>query len=321
MTQNYVVISSEGVSVAPHNAGAVSVNNKGQCPRGHVTVTPLSAVNFRKQIQKDVVIATPPNVKKVLLKVVNKKNSKEFKLFTLRNVKESDIISCENLKSLIRSQLYDDITKGSFDVGVVQSNSSVSFRSVEDLKEVWEQLCAGKNVTLWCDGMASNKKKRSRDCDTEEEEEYEKRKCKKSKKKDREEEVEELLEGLKAKHGTVYTPMQFRIWAEMIAGGVHISQDEPPCTTMFNRSGSVNVKKKTTSDVVTQAVDKLATVLSPRSASASSSGNSPAKIIENRSKCYKQLADLKNLHELGVLSDEEYHAEKESVMSSLKALK
>ena len=53
------------------------------------------------------------NVKKVLLKVVNKK-TKEFKLFTLRNV---DIISCEN---------------GSFDVGVVQSNLSVSYRSVED---------------------------------------------------------------------------------------------------------------------------------------------------------------------------------------------
>ena len=33
---------------------------------------------------------------------------------------------------------------------------------------------------------------------------------------------------LKSKHGSLYTPMQFRIWAEMIVGEVHTSHDVPP---------------------------------------------------------------------------------------------
>ena len=43
----------------------------------------------------------------------------------------------------------------SFDDGFMQSNSAVSFRSTEDLAEVWEQLRMGKNITLWCHGMIS----------------------------------------------------------------------------------------------------------------------------------------------------------------------
>ena len=39
--------------------------------------------------------------------------------------------------------------------------------------------------------------------------------------------MEELLEALRAKDGKVYTPMQFRIWAEMIIAGIHACHDEP----------------------------------------------------------------------------------------------
>ena len=57
--------------------------------------------------------------------------------------------------------------------------------------------------------------------------------------------------------------------------------------TMFTRAGSETVKKK--SDVV-QVLDKLATVLSPQTKTASPHGSgsprsSPIKIIESRSKC------------------------------------
>ena len=41
---------------------------------------------------------------------------------------------------MIKSQLQNDIIDDSFDVGFMQSNSAVSFRSTEDLAEVWEQL-------------------------------------------------------------------------------------------------------------------------------------------------------------------------------------
>lgn len=217
-------------------------------------------------------------------------------------MKQCDVLS--SLKSLIRSQLSHDIVDGSFDVGFMQSsNSAVRFRNAEDLAEIWKQLHEGKNITLWCDGMVSKKKgkKHPTSSDSEEEKRQEKKGHSQRRKK-----VEEVVQGLKAKHGNnAYTHMQFRIWSEMIIGGVHASHDEPLSTTMFLRSGSVNLKKKSSSDVMIQAVDKLVNILK----AASSGGNGPAKIIENRSKCYKQLAELKNLKESGVLSNEEYCSE------------
>lgn len=64
----------------------------------------------------------------------------------------------------------------------------------------------------------------------------------------------------------------------MIIGGVHTDISHAPTTTMFVRAGG-GVKKKD---------DHSATV-------------SPAKAIDSRSKCYKQLSDLKNLLESGIL--------------------
>ena len=44
-------------------------------------------------------------------------------------------------------------------------------------------------------------------------------------------------------------------------------------------------------------------------------------MIDNRSKCYRQLAELKNLMESGLLSEEEYTSERQAVMDILHKLK
>ena len=54
---------------------------------------------------------------------------------------------------------------------------------------------------------------------------------------------------------------------------------------------------------------------------AATQGHSPARVIENRSRCYKQLTELKNLQVNGILTSEEYASEREAVMASLKSLK
>ena len=54
----------------------------------------------------------------------------------------------------------------------------------------------------------------------------------------------------------------------------------------------MNAKKKLSS-VVVKAIDKLSDALSPKQSSGQ--GHSPARVIENRSRCYKQLTELKNL--------------------------
>ena len=103
-------------------------------------------------------------VDKVLLKAVNKKGKKDPKTFTLRNVDQSAVLSCDDLK-IIRKNLRYDITSGHFDVGYIQGSSVVRIRSNEDLAELWSLL--KKSTTLWCDGLsASAKRKHSEDeCD------------------------------------------------------------------------------------------------------------------------------------------------------------
>ena len=51
------------------------------------------------------------------------------------------------------------------------------------------------------------------------------------------------------------------------------------------------------------------------------SGGSPARVIDQRSKLYKQLGELNNLHKTGVLSEQEYETEKQSIVSLLHNLR
>ena len=43
---------------------------------------------------------------------------------------------------------------------------------------------------------------------------------------------------LKAKHGSLFSPMQLRIWSEMVVGEIYSSLDEPPSTSMFAKAGN-----------------------------------------------------------------------------------
>lgn len=75
---------------------------------------------------------------------------------------------------------------------------------------------------------------------------------------------------------------------------------------MFVKAGKGNNSKKKDewSEAFTQAAVAISSALSPRSVTANApSGTSPAKLIEARSKCYKQLNDLCSLKESGVLNE------------------
>ena len=54
--------------------------------------------------------------------------------------------------------------------------------------------------------------------------------AKKSLKQEREDKVEKTLKILKTKHSTF---MQYRIWSEMVANGMHTDLDNPPVSSMF----------------------------------------------------------------------------------------
>ena len=98
---------------------------------------------------------------------------------------------------------------------------------------------------------------------------------------------------------------------------------------MFAKAGKGPTKKKeqsSMSEALTQAALAISTAFSPRAPLPSSSsiqplGTSPAKEIESRSKCYKQLNELNQLRSSGIITEDEYFEEKESVMCVLRKLK
>ena len=52
---------------------------------------------------------------------MNKKGKKDLKTFTLRNIDQRALLTCDNLKGMIRRNLIDEITTCDFDAGYVHT--------------------------------------------------------------------------------------------------------------------------------------------------------------------------------------------------------
>ncbi len=288
---------------------------------GRVRVTPLSGCQGHPLSNEK-----STKLDKIVLRAVCKDDSKVCRSFTLRNIDTALVCSCDDLKIVIRSQLCQDITQEDFDVGYVRGSTVIRSRSEEDVYEVLSDLNKPNcSLTLWCDGLKEcipvttargNKRKKTASINEDS--------VKKKKKSDtsKEDEVQETVENLKEKYGSKFTLMQYRIWGEMITGGLHEGLDDPPNTTMFARSGGGTPYRKksqnSVSHIMSEAATAITSALSPKDTSAV--GSSPAKVIEGRSKLYRQLSELQNLKSTGILSESEFCSEKESIMSLLHHL-
>lgn len=329
----------------------------GQChPKGgssvlptaarRVVVTPLTSTSTPANVSSQNTAARPQLISKILIKAFYKGNKKDSKIFTLRNINPGDVSSVDKLEQVIRDQLHDDISRSDFEVGYLQGSNVVTIRNKDDLVEVWSNVKKGTKVILWCDGLkkksaSGGKNGQELTEDDEEIQEVRRRRKraksdeedgqirkKRKKNEDKDKKVQATIDLLNENHGDkAYTPMQYRVWTEMHLGGVHPSFDTPPTSSMFVRAGGGSVKKKTgqASNVgeVVSAIGELTSALSPRLVPPSvgtTAGNSPAKVIDNRTKCYKQLSDLKSLFESGILSEEEYSAERCVILGMLKKL-
>ena len=127
------------------------------------------------------------------------------------------------------------------------------------------------------------------------------------------------MENLKKSHGEKYTPMQYRLWSEMISGGIHRSMTDPPKTAMFSRCGESSNKKGSSVEVMANAVQKLASAINTPRATDQIMEKSTS-LIDSRSKRYQQLTELKNLKDSGVLSESEYTDERDAILKVLKTL-
>lgn len=129
-----------------------------------------------------------------------------------------------------------------------------------------------------------------------------------------------MYKELREKHGKLEST-KLRLWARMIAGGLHDDYSQPPDIPAFSVDQK-RAKKENISDAFTGAAVAICKALSPPPATATAiaakgSVSSPSKVITLRMKNYEQLKQLNND---GVLDDEEYIEQKDKIMVTLRKL-
>ena len=99
----------------------------------------------------------------------------------------------------------------------MKGSLKVSIRTPADMKDVWLQVSKGENVVLWCEGVGHN----SSDSDVELPKKRQKKREKMSALEEMNERIEDIVKSLHQKHNDHYTPIQYRLWAEMVEIGTH----------------------------------------------------------------------------------------------------
>ena len=147
--------------------------------------------------------------------------------------------------------------------------------------------------------------------------------------------IEDIKQKLLEKHGSENSPMQYRLWAEMIAIGTHSSYDLPPRIPMFTGGRTIKPKAQHTSDLtvaLTTMAEAVTGALKPKEVSIASTAvtttvtavpccSSPGKIADIRSKYIQQLRELHALYEIGALTETEFTKQKLPVLEQLKKFK
>ena len=166
----------------------------------------------------------------------------DHKTFVMRDIDLRALPDIKSLKELVLERVGSNTVSATleFDIGYFQGNKRIWLRSPEDLAELI-RLLRSRGGTIWCEGLSqqdirtTTQVKRSApvessDSDVEEEVQVAKS-CKKKKRSafdERLEQVDNVVDELRDRHGTKFTSIQYRVWAETINSGRHTDRDNPP---------------------------------------------------------------------------------------------
>ncbi len=200
----------------------------------------------------------------------------------------------------------------------------------DDLEAMYEVYKHGGEITLWCDakkslptndeqpGTSTHKRKQDNPLP--------------SKRQEKEEQVDSVYSDLKEKHGNKYENPKLRLWARMIAGGLHDSTDEPPAVPAFH-GGEPKRRKESFAGALTGAVEAIVRYVDKKSPegpptepasqtshSVTLMGVSPGKAANLRMRNLEQLRYLQGLYEDNILSDQELAEQKRIILDALRKL-
>ena len=132
---------------------------------------------------------------------------------------------------------------------------------------------------------------------------------------------------LQQKHEDKYSRFQIKIWAEALASGQYSDLDTPPGYAMFGREKDKKTSKDGNVEVVMSGMmnmmNTLCQALTPKVTPPERRpvGLSPMKKAELRSTYLKQLSELRQLCDNGILTEDEYEEQREDLIDSMRNLK
>ena len=174
-----------------------------------------------------------------------------------------------------------------------------------------KSIHSSDNVTLWCMGVSEKHRRGKHRCDySDSNSEYDsddtrqcsqsKSKRKKTKHEEKLERVDELVDELKAKHGTTFTNIQYRVWAETIEAQNHSSMDSPPTGSFFKSQG-----RKSNVSTSTSGTPGTNNTLTPQ------------KVAHLRS-TYIQQIELHDLETCGAITNDHFVKQRDPLLEQMK---
>ena len=161
-------------------------------------------------------------------------------------VRDIDVKKIGNIRSL-KQQILDQFGSEfvnqdlDFNIGYHKGTTRIWVRTQDDLTELLRIIQSKSTTQLWYNEVDQQKcKKRSKlpasegssDSDNDQYSQTAKKK-RKTVNEDKENRVDDTVDKLREKHGTNWSTIQYRVWAETI---VHTSFDHPPKEAYFERS-------------------------------------------------------------------------------------
>ena len=171
--------------------------------------------------------------------------------------------------------------------------------------------------TLWCDGVDQQKRKKksklpasegSSDSDNHQHSQTAKKR-RKTASEDKESRVDDTVDKLRDKHGTKWSNIQYRVWAETMVGGRHTSYDRPPKGAYFKQC---KVSQGTPASPGASGEDQ--------EGAKSSAVMTPVKAAQLNSMYIKQIGELHSLLDLGAITSEDFLKQKNAILDLMSNL-
>ena len=177
--------------------------------------------------------------------------------------------------------------------------------------DVKKLLRNNSGVTLWCMGVSAkptNIGKRTCDkpdsgsenseSDEEPRRKQKRKSTKRSKNEEKQERIDNIIDELKTKHGTIYTDIQYQVWAESYDTRYHQSLDEPPRGSLFKSQGRKS-KSSTTAD------PPPGTDLTPQ------------KAANLKSTYIQQIKELHSLQQVGAITSDDFVKQRDILLAQM----